>query len=146
MYDMTYESAVKNAHHLIALGQTKVYLRDGEMPWDKAVRVETGSSYRFNGPTSCYFIAEEGGLELKWSVDFEQRDASGRGVSLFDRERLRDVALKVRPSVRSAFAELLREAVLPDLQKRTGEIREALNQQTDSEDCVRGLIAFAEAA
>lgn len=146
MYDLTYESAVKNAEHLLALGQTTVYLRDDNPPWSRAVRVEAGSSYRFAGPTSCYVIAEEAGLELKWSVDFEGRDANGRGVSLFDRERLREVALKLPPSARKGFSALLKNEVLPDLEKRTAEIRDALNKQSDSEDCVRGLIAFSEAA
>lgn len=33
--------------------------------------------------------------------------------------------------------------IMPDLQKRTEEWRGYLNRQQDSEDCVRGLIAYA---
>jgi len=63
---------------------------------------------------------------------------------MFDRDRLRDITLKLPPAARKLFADMLEREVLPPLAKRTGEIREALRSQADSEDCVRGLIAFAE--
>lgn len=144
-FDMTYEEALEKAGHLKALGETTVYLRDGSSkPWMVAKTVEAGSGYRLNGPSSMYVIAEVEGLTFKWNIDFEGRDANGRGVSLFDRERLREVAMKLPLPARRAFAKLLAETVLPGIEKRTAEVREALNQQLDSEDCVRGLIAFAE--
>jgi hypothetical protein len=143
MWDLTYEQALDKSKHLIALGQTTVYLRDENVPWMVASDVEASGSYRFNGPTGCYIIANVQGLTFKWSVDFELRDANGRGVSLFDRDRLREVARKLPAPAREQFGKLLRDEVLPDMQKRTREIREGLNQQVDSEDCVRGLIAFA---
>jgi hypothetical protein len=120
-----------------------VHLRDGDYPWTIASDVEGGSSYRFNGPAGVYIIAKANGLTFKWNVDFEKRDANGKGYSLFDRERLRDVAMKLPPPVRYKFAEFLRDSVMPDLEKRTAELRDAMNKQIDSEDCVRGLIAFA---
>jgi hypothetical protein len=144
MYDLTYEQALKHAEHLTALGQTTVYLRDGNYPWAIASDVEAGGSYRFNGPAGVYIIAKVRGLTFKWNVEFEKRDANGKGYSLFDRERLRDVAMKLPEPARDAFAKFLREQVMPDLEKRTAELRAAMNQQIDSEDCVRGLIAFAE--
>lgn len=144
MRDMTYEKALYMADHLKALGETTVYLRDGEYPWMIANSVEVSGSYRFNGPVGMYVIAEVDGLTLKWSVDFELRDANARGYSLFDRDQLREVARKLPEPARRKFAKLLREKVMPDLEKRTSELREAMNKQIDSEDCVRGLIAFAE--
>jgi hypothetical protein len=142
--DMTYEKALDNAKHLIALGQTEVYLRDENVPWMMASDVEVGGCYRLNGPTGMYVIAKIEGLTFKWNVEFEKREANGHGYSLFDRKRLRDVAIRLPDSVRRKFAKLLSEKVLPELQKRTEEFREAMNKQIDSEDCVRGLIAFAE--
>jgi hypothetical protein len=144
MHDMTYEQALKHSEHLIALGQTTVYLRDGNYPWMIASDVEAGGSYRFSGPTGVYIIAKVQGLTFKWSVDFEKREANGHGYSMFDRERLRDVAMKMPAPARYKFAEFLRDSVMPDLEKRTAELRDAMNKQIDSEDCVRGLIAFAE--
>jgi hypothetical protein len=144
LYDMTYESAVTNAKHLIALGQTIVHLHEGEMPWALASDVEESGSFRFSGPCGFYVIAKDAGLTFKWSVDFEHRGANGAGVSLFDRARLRDVAGLMPPKVRAKFALWLSEKVMPDLVKRSNEIREALNKQVDSEDCVRGLIAFCD--
>lgn len=143
LHDMTYEAALKNAEHLKAIGETTVYLRGDKFPWMVAKTVESGSAYRLNGPSGMYVIAEVEGITFKWNVDFEGRDANGRGVSLFDRDRLRDVAMKLPAPARAAFARLLAEQVLPGIEKNTSEIREALNKQLDSEDCVRGLIAFA---
>lgn len=142
--DMTYEFALTNAKHLIALGQTTVYLRDDAVPWIAASDVEVSGSYRFNGPCGIYVIAKVQDITFKWSVDFEKREANGRGYSLFDREKLRDVTRRLPEQARKKFAALLREKVMPDLEKRTAELRDTMNMQMDSEDCVRGLIAFAE--
>lgn len=142
--DMTYEQALKNSEHLIALGQTTVYIRDENVPWIAASDVEVSGSYRFNGPTGMYVIAKVQGLTFKWSVDFELREANGHGYSLFDRDRLRAVAARLPEPARRKFAQLLREKVMPDLEKRTSELRDAMNKQIDSEDCVRGLISFAD--
>jgi hypothetical protein len=145
MHDLTYAQAIANAEHLKALGQTDVYLyRDNAegFPFDKVTRVEEGSSFRLSGPSSCRLIAEEAGLRFSVSVDFENADANGRGVSLFDRDQLRDLMRKLNPAAREQFAVMLEKCVIP-MAKRTAEIREALNSQCDSEDCVRGLIAFA---
>lgn len=145
MHEMTYASAVKNADHLIALGMTTIYLRDDNgFPWDKATDVQSGASFRLNGPSSCYIIAEDSGITFKLGVEFEGRDANGRGVSLFERDRLRDVMRRLPPTARRHFAKMLSTEVLPAIAKRSSEIREALNANLDSEDCVRGLIAFAE--
>lgn len=144
MLNLTYEQALDKADHLIALGQTTVYLRDDNVPWVVASDVEVSGSYRFNGPNGMYVIAEVQGLTFKWNVDFERREANGAGYSLFDRDRLREVARRLPEPARKKFAKLLREQVMPDLEKRTAELRDAMNKQIDSEDCVRGLIFFAE--
>lgn len=51
---------------------------------------------------------------------------------------------RLPPPARRHFAKMLSTEVLPGIAKRSSEIREALNANLDSEDCVRGLIAFAE--
>jgi hypothetical protein len=147
MYErMTYAEAVAKADHLIALGETEVFIEPEGAPWHNVTSVKSGAGYRFNGPTGVWIIAQDAGLTFKWSVDFEGRDANGRGVSLFDRPRLRHTVMLLPPDVRPLFAEFLAEKVLPDLEKRTQELRDAMNQQMDSEDCVRGLIAYAGSA
>jgi len=144
MRDFTYADAIHEAEHLIALGEDVVHLRGDDVQWDKIESVEVGGGYRFSGPINAYLIAHEAGLTLKWGIDFEGRDANGRGVSLFDRPRLRDVMTRLPLGARQSFANLLADKVLPELAKRTAEIRDALNQQWDSEDCVRGLIALGQ--
>lgn len=148
MYDMTYAEALEKADALKQLGQTDVYIRDHSadgFPFDKVTRVQAGNTYRLSGPSSCYLMFDENGLTFRLNVEFEGRDANGRGVSLFDRDRLRDVANRLSPTARSAFAKMLESKVLPPLAERTEEYRKALRQQADSEDCVRGIIAFAAA-
>lgn len=144
MHDLTYSQAIEKAEHLIALDAKDVYLRDAEgFPFDKVVSVETGSMYRGAVMACCYLIAEEAGLRLKLSVDFEKRGAEGRGEAMFDSDRLRELAMKLPSDARTKFANLLENNVLEALAARTNEYRTAMRAQADSEDCVRGLIAFA---
>ena len=147
MRNLTYSEAVAKAEHLIALGETDVYLYredTADFPYDKIVEVKSGGTYRLNGPASCYLIAEDAGLTFKMSVDFEGPEANGSSRSQFDADRLRDLSLKLPPAARKMFADMLAREVLPPLVERTNEYRKAMRQQADSEDCVRGLIAFAE--
>ena len=149
MNDTTVADAISKADHYIALGQTSIYLYrdDPSFPWGLVTKVEAGGSYRLSGPSSVSLTAEHpSGLSFRMSVDFEGPEANGKGVSLFDRDKLRALAMKLRPEARQKFAAFLEREVLSGLQKRTSEIREALNAQMDSEDCVRGLIAFASDA
>jgi hypothetical protein len=144
-FDMTYARALELAEHLIAVGDTVIYIRerDGEFPYDKVSRIEEGNSWRLNGPSSCYLIVEEVGLTFKLNVDFEQSDANGKGVSLFDRDRLRMLMQRLSPIGREQFAAMLEEKALPGLAARSRELREAMGAQLDSEECVKGLIAYA---
>jgi hypothetical protein len=146
MNNMSYVTAVAKASLLIELGQTDITLyREDEpdFPYDKVVSVEAGSSWRLSGPSSARLIAHEAGLKFILSVDFEGHDANGRGVSLFDRDKLRDLMMKLPDEARQSFADMLETQVLQPLKKRTDELRLAMREQADSEDCVRGLIAFA---
>lgn len=143
-FETTYSEALKLAPHLIAIGDTRVYLHNTDgFPWAKVTKIEAGGGRRFNGPCGFNAIVEEAGLELILGVDFEERSANGRGVSLFEGARLRDVAGQMSAAGRVKFGQFLADEVLPDLHKRTGEIRDALLQQEASENCVRSLIAFA---
>lgn len=141
----SYTDALSKAEHYVALEQTTVYLDEDDdgLPWDKVSGIEAGAGHRLNGPTSFYCIVRHAGLEFKWSVDFESRDANGKSYSLFDRPRLREVVLKLPVSARRQLADFLDREVLPGVQKTSAEWREIMNRQIDSEDCVRGLIYFA---
>lgn len=144
IHDLTYAKAIANAEHLIALDSTDVYLRDEEgFPFDQVVSVETGGMYRGSIMACCYFIAEEAGLSLRLSIDFEKKGAQGRSEAMFDADRLRELSMKLPPEARTKFADLLEHTVLGALAARTNEYRTAMRAQADSEDCVRGLIAFA---
>lgn len=141
-------NVLKNAEHYTALGKTDIYLdsKDEDLPWGDVVRIESGGGYRLNGPTGFYAIAEKNGLTLRWSVDFEGRDSNGKGYSHFDRDRLRMTMQRLPAVARRELAKFLEREVLPGVQKISAEYREYLNRQLDSEDCVRGLIAFARSA
>lgn len=149
MHDLTYKKALELKEHLLAIGETSIYLRCGpelsqdDLPWSKVTKVENGSSWRLDMPSSVRFIVDEAGLTFQWSMDLEKRDASGRGVHMFDRERIRFVTTILSSTGRVLFVGWLQRMALPALKARTAEIRHALSVQLDSEDCIRGLIAFA---
>lgn len=145
-FDVTYAEASANAAHYKALGNTQVYLHGDDIPWDKVTRIEDGCGYRMSGPTGCYIVVEESGLTYKWSLDFEPHSANGATTALFDRPRLREAAMRMPPHVRSEFGAFLSDKVLPPLQERRREFQAYLNKQADSEDCVRGLIAYCNEA
>lgn len=140
-----FDDVLAKAEHYKALGQTSVHIDDEDpnTPWHKVEEITASGSYRLNGPCGFTCIARINGIEFRWSVDFEKREANGKGYSMFDTERLRMVAMKLSPDVRKKLADFMAAEVLPGLQKTTAEWRDALNRQLDSEDCVRGLIAFA---
>jgi hypothetical protein len=144
--DLTYAEAIEKAEHLKALGETTIYLyreKAQDFPFDKVSRVEEGSSWRSGMPNSCYLCADVDGLTFKLNIDFEPASANGSSAALLDRDKMRELFIKLPPKARHSFAELLETQCLPAMVKRTSEYRAALNKQADSEDCVRGLIAFA---
>lgn len=146
MIDLTYAEAIAKAEHLKALGETNIYLyreNADDFPFDKVTRVEEGNSWRSGMPTSCYLIADVDGLTFRLNFDFEPRSASGASVHLLNRDKMRDLFIKLPPAARQSFADLLESACLPAMVQRKNEYLALLNKQSDSEDCVRGLIAFA---
>lgn len=145
MWHKPLADVLAKADHLVALGEIDVYLDDDDpdLPWAEVSRIEKSRGYRLNGPTGFYAIADKAGLRLKWSIDFEGRDANGQPVSLFDRDRIREVMRKLPRRARLELASFLETEVLPGIEKTTAEWRGYLNKQIDSEDCVRGLITYA---
>ena len=128
MRDLTFAEAQAKAEHLKALGQTQVYLRDASenFPWDRATTVESGGMHRMSGPISAWIVADVDGIEYRWSVNFEDRDADGRNVAMFDEEHLREVMMKLPSAARTAFASMLRKSVLSPLSEHTENLRKAL--------------------
>ena len=141
---MNYQDAIAKAEHLIALGEQEVWISDEGAPWAKACAVAAGGLYRFDGPIGARIKAEEAGLTLQWDVDFENREANGSGVSMFDAPRLREVMMKLSPQARVQFAALLENEVLPGLRKRAKEQLNYYSRALDSEQCVSALIDFAK--
>jgi hypothetical protein len=142
-YGVPFQEAVRLAEHYLALGQTEVFVQAETAPWHLATQIKAGGCYRFNAPINAYVTAQhESGLTLKWEIEFEHRSESGTGSSNVDRAQLREAMIRLPESVRLQFADILESEVLPDMQVRTDEIRASLNRQLDSEECVRGLVAF----
>lgn len=146
MMDLSYSDALANAEHLKALGQTTVYLYGDNakaFPFDKVTKVEEGSTWRSGMPSSCYLLAEVDGLTFKASFDFEPSSANGAATHQISRDQMREMFLKLPAAAQRSFANLLEEKCLPAMTERRSELLVALNRQSDSEDCVRGLIALA---
>lgn len=149
MHNLNYDQAVKNAPHLIALGDSVVYLHDDQenFPWHLVNEIESGCGFRLNGPTGFYAIAKDpSGLTFKLSVEMEERSASGSSVNQFDGAKLKDIARKLPPQGKKALATFFKEKVLPEVSKRTIEWRSYLNKQEDSEAYVRTILSFTEQA
>lgn len=144
-YDIKFDEAKGQIPHLKALGESCVYLHIEEPRWELLTDIDTGGGVRLGMPVSVYLIAEIDGIEFRWSLDFETRDANGTGTSQFDRPGLREAALRMPVPVRRKFGLIL-EKILPALVERRSELQGYLNKQADSEDCTRGLIAFCEEA
>lgn len=142
----TYKEVIEKAEHLVALGETRVFLDrdDVSFPWHNVSDVEVCGSIRLGAPTGVYLIVCIAGLSIHYPIDFEGPGANGRGVSLFNSGYLREVMMKLPTQARRKFAGLLEGQVLPSMAQRTKEIREALKVQGDSEDCVRGLVHFGK--
>ncbi len=111
MNDMTYDEAKKKATALQELGQTSVYLRGGEMPWEHVTSVEPGGSHRLEISTSVWFKAKcpETGLEFRWSFDIEPLSANGKGSYEIDAAACRNVTSKLKGDALAAWREYLRE-------------------------------------
>lgn len=142
---MTFKRALELAEPLKQVGSADVYLDDDDpdLPWDLVSGVEAGCAYRLGAPAGVKFTVEHPtGLTFRWEVRFENRDANGHGISLFDRSRLREVMMKLPAAARKRFVAFLDAEVLPALRKSSDELRNAMNAQIDSEECVRGLIEF----
>jgi hypothetical protein len=145
--DWDFATALEKREHFIAIGMTEIWLHDEDepnFPWGHVARVESGGCYRGGIPTGARFLAFIEGLTFIWSVDFDKRDADRRSVSPFDRERVREIYRLLPPSARYTLRNLLESEFLPEMVKQTAEARAYLNTRADSEDCVRGLISWAE--
>lgn len=142
----SFDFVMANREHFVAIGQTDIYLErdDGTLPWEHITRVETGSSYRFNGPTSIRLIAEHEGLSFKWNFDLEERSVSGTGTHRINRSRFREMVRKVPLRIRSELAALLRTEYEPHMVKLADEIRDSLQREEDDLDCLRGIIRVCE--
>lgn len=142
----TYKEALEQAPHLVATGETHIYLEKGDVTfaWHNVSDVEAGGAVCLNIPTEVYLIAHQAGLFLYYPVDFAGPDANGGRVPLIDREYLWEVMLKLPIEARRKFAGLLEARVLPIMAQRTKETRDAFKSQWDSEDRVRGLISFGQ--
>lgn len=141
---MNFTKASSLAKHYRAIGQTTIFLDDDadDLPWDKVSQVEAGSGWRNGAPTGVRIVAVVDGMSYHWSADFEGHEANGKPASQFDRPVMRDVAMRLPEEARRQLGTILSEEVLPALTKHANEYRAYLNQQVDSQDAVRGLIAF----
>lgn len=142
-----FNDALAKAEHYVALGQTEIHLdkNDPNLPWDSVVEIESGGSFRLNGPSGFRVIAKTGGLIFIWYVDFEGPGANGQSYYLFNRDHLHETMRKLPPAARKKLADWMETDVLPGVEAITAQWRGHLNNQIKSEDCVREMIAFARA-
>lgn len=133
-----YGQAIKNAEHYIAIEQTNVHLLNTDdlslLPWDYVTSVNAGATMRLGIPTNIYLEAKHPcGLTFSWSVNLEKNDANGTGTNKLDGKIFCDLASKLPKNAVEKFVSFLEDKILPDVQKRTSEIKSSLYIQLTSE-------------
>jgi hypothetical protein len=124
----TYAEAIAKAPHLIAIGDTNIYVHDGDFPIDKVARIEPGRSYRGGVPVDVYLVVEEAGLKIKKSFEFEDRSANGGELYQF-RDRVHQLMNKLPVDARESLRTHIREKLLPPMEKHRDELQAHYGRQ-----------------
>lgn len=122
---------VKLADHYKAIGQTKIYLmRDDDHPWEFAIACEPGGTFRLSTPVTISFTANHvtSGLEFHWSLDLEQKDASGSGEFHIDTPHIVKALARLPKIVADQFREQLRITAIA-VRQQADEWRNAADRQ-----------------
>lgn len=112
MSEKTWQEMVKLAEHYKAIGSTDLYLfRDVDntaRPWAYVTQVKPGSTHRLDMSTSIDFIAQHpSGLQFRWSVEIEDRDANGSGHYKVNMALLERVMTWLPEAVRPQYRDYL---------------------------------------
>ena len=114
----------KKAKSYKAIGQTEVYLSDGDdKPWALVNKIESGALHRFNTSVSISFEAAHcSGMSFRWSEDMEDRKANGTGRFHIDVTGLRRIAYKLPRKMKPEFRKVIC-AASEHVKKQAEEIR-----------------------
>lgn len=112
MTEKTWQEIVEKAEQYKALGQTEHYLsawrQDAAMPWDFATKVEPGGGHRLEVATDITVTAEHpSGMNFRWSVEMEDRDANGKGYYMFRRDYALKLLAILKGTAREGFVVYL---------------------------------------
>jgi hypothetical protein len=110
MSDVTWAEALQQVEHRLALGMTDVYLHtkwDATLDWSKCVDMDTGGGHRLEMATSVVFKFRDKGLEGRWYLEIEGREANGKGYYQVDVPAIQKVMALLPDMVRAKFCAYL---------------------------------------
>ena len=114
--DTTYTQAVANAKHYLAVGQTDIWLGSAteknfaSFPWNEVTKIDGGGSHRLDMATSLWFLAKHAsGIIPRWSVDLEDRSASGKGYYEINTALIEKIFPELPLQAQKEFSAILRK-------------------------------------
>jgi hypothetical protein len=135
---------VTNAEHYKALEVDRVSLYDlsaSELPWEFVTKIEGGGMHRLGAQTSAGFEATHPcGLRFLWSLDYEERGASGQGEFVVNRYALALALARLPSGPRRTLAENLR-AFAEKVREHAAEYGTAANRQNMAANAIEAFIA-----
>jgi len=131
--NLTYQQAIEKAAILKELGETDIYLSGADdAPWAEAESCEQGGTHRHDMATSVWFRASINGLNFRWLLDIESRDANGKGYYKIDIDLVKSVIGKLQGNARIQFREYLINAAQKVRDKGDEYQKHANKQLVDS--------------
>jgi len=142
MKDWTYEEATKQADHLLAIGETEIFLHTNP-PWKIATKCEPGGSHRLDLPTTVWFSGQDPktGLDFRWSLDIEKDTANGKDYYEIDVERIRYALRELRGYALLGFRTYLADC-LKKVMEKGNEIQGYADAQFTEAAQIRDLVKF----
>lgn len=119
----TWQEHVELAHHYKAIGQTNIYLHEGDKPWAHVTKIKDGGTWRFNTPVSFGVEASVGGLDFHWYEDIEKPESNATANLTVNTEYL-GLIYRQLPSERQAELLEVLEQFRTALQKQLADGRQ----------------------
>lgn len=137
---MTWEEHVEKVGAHLALGQTEIYLADGEFPWSYVTRCEPGGTHRLEIDTDVWFYAEHPcGLTFRWCFDIEPHSANGKPEYHIAVDEAKKVLAFLPESLAAGFRSYLTTCAVA-VEKKAAEWQRIVDHQRDTARALRRIL------
>jgi len=136
-------SEVRSKAKLLSeLGETRVILesRQPDYPWAEATSYKPGSTYRFDCCVSGWFECRDkkSGLNIEWSFDLEDQEASGSGTFRFNVKEIERISALLPDPVKGQFAAHIKSCALK-VKAKADEWQKAATAQYQAASALEGV-------